>query len=316
MSNKIEHRSYAIRAAEGEEFVLAGRAVSYNQISSNELAPGLRERIMPGCFADSLASGRDVKALLNHQSTALPLGRLANGTLKIADSPEGLDFRIQLDRLNTFHQQVYASVRRADISECSFAFQCEDDDIQDGYTNDGERCQIRNVRKAALLDLSIVNTPFYGAGATQVDARSAGAVVNPAAKWLADQQGDWARRDKAHQIGMQVLRDLKVAPKEKRGNEDFMSMRDQLQAALPSYKVVGSDDDYVYAVDENEDEACVYRFGYELDADGHVTLDEASRTRLTTNEISSVRCAGLYDAAYAAFRQRDFDSRMRRRIGF
>jgi len=229
MSTKIEHRNYAIRAADGEEFVLAGRAVSYNEISSNELAPGVRERVMPSCFADFLATGADVKALFNHQEmSTLPLGRTANGTLKIADGPEGLDFRIQLDRTNSFHQNVYASVKRGDVSECSFGFICEADDFQDGYTKDGRACRIRNVRKASLTDVSVVTRPFYGDGATNVDARSAGAVVNPTAKWLAEQQADWKRQERAHEIGLQILRD-KVAPeKDKRDMSDFASMRDKL----------------------------------------------------------------------------------------
>jgi Escherichia/Staphylococcus phage prohead protease len=205
MSQKIETRAMEIRAAEGEAFVLVGRAVTYRKISSEELIPGVRERIMPGAFRESLASGRDVKALVNHNSTALPLGRLANNTLQLADGPEGLDVRVQLDKSNSTHRDVYASVKRGDISEMSFAFGCEADDISnDEY--EGQRCQVRNVRKAKLFDVSVVTKPFYGDGATDIAARTASAAwVEAKKKSLAEQQTDWKRREKAHEITMALL---------------------------------------------------------------------------------------------------------------
>lgn len=312
MSNKTEYRNYAIRAADGEAFVLAGRAVSYNEISSNELAPGIRERILPNCFADFLATGVDVKALFNHQEmSTLPLGRTANGTLKIADGPEGLDFRIQLDRSNGFHQSVYASVKRSDLSEMSFGFVCLDEDFQNGFTRDGKACTVRNVRKATLTDVSVVTRPFYGDGATNVDARSAGAVVNPVAKWLADQQADWKRQERAHELGLQIIREANPVS-EKRGMEDFASMRDKLQEAMPGYCHVGHDDDYAYGVSEDdEDDSSIYRFGYELDKEGHVTLDTASRTKFTSAEVSGA----VRSAVYTAFKERDLKVRMRSASG-
>lgn len=209
--SKVEIRSMEIRAAEGEEFVLTGRAVSYKQISTNELVPGVRERIMPGAFRESLASGRDVKAFLNHDAKAIPLGRLQNKTLTLSDSSEGLDMRVQLDKSISAHRDVYASVKRGDLSEMSFAFICDEDDFSDDSFN-GQRCQVRNVRKAKLFDVSVVSSPFYGAGATDVAARTAAAAeVEGKKKWLADHLADSARRERAHEIGMQLLRDLKIA---------------------------------------------------------------------------------------------------------
>ena len=311
MATKTEYRNYAIRAAEGEEFVLAGRAVSYNEISSNELAPGIRERVLPNCFADFLATGADVKALFNHQEqSTLPLGRLANGTLRIADGPEGLDFRIQLDRTNGFHQNVYASVKRGDVNECSFGFVCEDDDFQDGYTRDGKACTIRNVRKATLTDISCVTRPFYGEGATGVAARSAdNTSVEARKRWLEQQQEDWKRQERAHEIGLQVLRDANLV--EKRGNEDFYSMRDKIQSAMPGYCCVGHDDDYACGVSEtDEEDDSLYRFSYSLDEQGHVVMDNDSRVAMKPAEVSSVR-----SAVEAAFADRELRARMRSAAG-
>jgi HK97 family phage prohead protease len=167
-----EQRSFQIRAAQGEEFVLAGRALSYNEVSSNELSPGVRERIMPGAFRDALASDDlDCKALFNHDANQI-LGRTKNGTLTLRDRADGLYMRVQLDKNNSRHRDIYASVKRQDVSEMSFAFTPDDEDYEDGEYN-GVRCKVRNIRKANIFDVSVVTAPFYGKGATQVVARSA-----------------------------------------------------------------------------------------------------------------------------------------------
>lgn len=200
----IEHRNLQIRASQGDEFVLVGRALTYNQVSSNELAPGLRERMTPGCFKETIVSGRDVKALLNHDSNSLPLGRTANGTLTLTDSESGLDMRVQLDRNNSLHRDVYASVKRGDISEMSFAFVCEDEDVS-SESYQGRACQVRNVRKAQLHDVSVVTSAFYGNNATAVATRNAGASVDELRARLLAMPGDWARQQRAHEITLQLL---------------------------------------------------------------------------------------------------------------
>jgi HK97 family phage prohead protease len=162
--SKVECRTLQIRASQENEYALVGRAVKYNEISSNELATGLRERIMPGCFAASLAAGGDVKALLNHDQTGLPLGRLANGTLRLTDSEAGLDMRIQLDRANSsLHKDVYAGCEAPGYqSEMSFSF------VLRGRRR-FERCLPRQAlsgaqrsQSIALRHVSIVTSPFYG----------------------------------------------------------------------------------------------------------------------------------------------------------
>ncbi len=171
MSNEIRSRNLKVRASQGEEFVLEGNALSYSEVSSNELAPGIRERIMPGCFRASLASGTEVHALLNHDMSNVPLGRLSNGTLQLKDTDQFLSMRVQLSRNIQLHRDVYESVKRGDISEMSFAFIPEDEDMTDGEY-DGERCLVRQVKRASIHDVSVVNLPFYGKSATSVAARS------------------------------------------------------------------------------------------------------------------------------------------------
>jgi HK97 family phage prohead protease len=74
------------------------------------------------CFARSLKSGDDVVCQFNHgMKSDVVLGRTGNGTLVLTDGPKGLDFRCQLDPAQSFHRDLYSSVKRGDISECSFA---------------------------------------------------------------------------------------------------------------------------------------------------------------------------------------------------
>lgn len=188
-----EIRSFELRAA--EDFVLEGTAISYDCLSQD--LGGFRERIMPGAFARSLKSGADVKALFNHDRNYL-LGRTKSGTLQLKDSRTGLGFRCQLDRNHSVHRDIYASVKRRDLSECSFAFIiAPGGQSLDEVTQNGKRFMRRTVTDADLDDVSIVVSPAYNSpGATSVDARNADAAI------------DAANRATAERIGREIEADL------------------------------------------------------------------------------------------------------------
>lgn len=282
---KVETRRLQIRAAQGEEFVLTGRALSYNEISSSELYPEMRERLMPGCFRASLAGGNDVVALYNHLDSALPLGRLKSGTLSIKDSDAGLDFRVQLDKDNSQHRDLYAAVKRQDLSEMSFAFIAQDQSFTD-ETYNGQPCKVRNIRKAVLGDLSIVVTPFYGDGATSVAARNAAAAQDEdlaRRARLAQLDDDYNRRSKAHELGLRLL--AETFGHETRGNQEWFADRcreacsamgadycshDASQSALCGDIYAGDPDD--------EDEDRCFKYRYQTGADGVPVVDTTSKT--------------------------------------
>jgi len=279
MENRKATRVFEIRAAQGEAFVLAGRALSYNEISSNELCPGVREQIMPGCFRASLASGKPVFAFVNHNETSLPLGRSDKGTLVISDSNASLDFRVQLDPNNSYHRDVFAAVRRQDICEMSFGFICLDEDFVSGTYN-GESCQVRCVRQAELLEVSVVNQPFYGDGATAVSARAAAA----GKATVTDEQ----RKQKAAAIGKLVAADRRAMDQaEVSSMEDWASAR--LSAHFASkgtgWRVVHFNSTHVFAMPADafdndtdcEAMAKCSRFVYGIDKDGNVALSDQQR---------------------------------------
>lgn len=157
-----------IRAAENNEFAVVGRAISYN-FPSQDLG-GFIEKIAPGAFRDSINGGDDVKCLVNHNADRI-LGRTKNGTLTLTDTPQGLNFRCQLNRAMQSHRDLYEAVLRHDIDECSFAFT-----VSKGGEkwDDSQTPQVRTVTKGKLFDVSIVAAPAYANGATDAQARANG----------------------------------------------------------------------------------------------------------------------------------------------
>jgi uncharacterized protein len=170
--SKIEHRSGELRAATAA-FEVAGRAVTYNKLSQD--LGGFREKHLPGTFTRSLASGgSDVKFLQNHDSNLI-FGRQANKTLTLTDTPEGLNFVCKLNKESQAHRDLYASVKRGDMNQASFAFAVDNDpDIGDTFSGpDSNGVLTRTVKRAKLFDISVVVSPAFAGDATSVAARSA-----------------------------------------------------------------------------------------------------------------------------------------------
>src|SRR4051794_415883 len=78
------------------------------------------ESIRAGAFQDSLASGRDVLALVDHDPSRV-LARTKSGTLRLAEDARGLAF--DLDVPNTAAgNDVLALAERGDLGGMSFGF--------------------------------------------------------------------------------------------------------------------------------------------------------------------------------------------------
>ncbi len=161
------------------DFSLVGYAASYGVVSK-PIGGAFREVIQKGAFARCLAGlsqqrdeddSDDVICDYNHDPSTI-LGRTNNGTLTLSEDERGLKFRCQLNQASQAHRDLYASVKRGDVSACSFAFGDVDDDWNENYTDeDGKRCSLRTLRSIGkLYDVAVVNSPAYKQ--TQVDARS------------------------------------------------------------------------------------------------------------------------------------------------
>lgn len=112
---------------------------------------GFTESIAPGAFTATLASGRDVLALRDHQPDAL-LGRTSSGTLTLAEDSKGLRFDLKLPDTSAGRDLV-ALAERGDLGGMSFGFIATDE----AWTGDK-----RELRAVDLREISVVQSwPAY-----------------------------------------------------------------------------------------------------------------------------------------------------------
>ena len=113
---RIERRAAVeVRAASGRRLV--GLAAPFN--SPTQIG-GFREVILPGSFRASLASGADVRALVDHDDDKL-LGRTRSGTLRLAETGKGLEFELDVPDTQ-LGRDTLTMAQRGDLSGCSFGF--------------------------------------------------------------------------------------------------------------------------------------------------------------------------------------------------
>lgn len=120
------------------------------------------EVIRRGAFTASLASGADILALADHDTSRV-LGRTRSGTLALAEDDVGLSFALDLPDTQA-GRDLAALAQRGDLGGCSFAFTVPGGgDHWSGNT--------RELRNVTLDEVSIVQSrPAYGA--TEVHLRS------------------------------------------------------------------------------------------------------------------------------------------------
>ena len=150
---------------------LRGYAARFNSLSDD--LGGFRERIAPGAFTKALQEDHDVRFLFNHNPDAI-LGRTTSGTLKLSQDDKGLAFECVLPETQTA-RDVWSSVSRRDIDQCSFAFSSPEDDWDEDEDERGKRFIRRTLRSMNLHDVSCVTYPAYKD--TSVNARDNGGLI-------------------------------------------------------------------------------------------------------------------------------------------
>jgi hypothetical protein len=154
-----------LRVAEKEDGgrMISGYAARFNAWSED--LGGFRERLRPGAFAKALM-GSDVRALYNHDSNNLPLGRVPR-TLRLMEDTRGLRFECDLPDTQ-FAKDLAESIKRKDITGCSFSFRVGENGDEwrekDGVTSR----TISEVQE--MFDVGPVVFPAYQS--TSVSARS------------------------------------------------------------------------------------------------------------------------------------------------
>lgn len=155
MSNREIRAMETIKAVDDEQMIVEGYALRFNTLS-NDLG-GFVETISPEALKEADLS--DVRCLIDHDSSKV-LGRTVSETLELNVDDEGLYFRCQLPD-TTYANNLYTSIKRKDINQCSFGF-ILDEDGDSFEKRDSDGLFKRTIRKIkSLFDVSIVTYPAY-----------------------------------------------------------------------------------------------------------------------------------------------------------
>ena len=160
--NELQRRSYAfeVRADKDEQggSIIEGRPIVYGQRTDLGYFYEIIER---GALAET--NLRDVRFLVNHDTSKLPLARSRrnnkNSTMQLTVDDDGLGIRALLDTENNADaRSLYSAVQRGDITGMSFMFSIDDEE----WENLESDHPTRHIRKiGTVVEVSAVTFPAY-----------------------------------------------------------------------------------------------------------------------------------------------------------
>lgn len=172
LKNKaLEKRSYSfeVRAEQGERGSrITGRPIVYN--SRTDIAGLFDEIIEEGALNN--ADLRDVRFLVNHDLSKIPLARSrnnnGNSTMQLRVDSAGMEIDVDLDTENNADARaLYSAVSRGDITGMSFMFAVGDEEW-DNIDTDHPTRRIKEI--SSVVEVSAVTFPAYAS--TSINARS------------------------------------------------------------------------------------------------------------------------------------------------
>lgn len=146
---------------DGENLSIEGYFAVFN--SNYDIGYGMSESIAPHAFDNTISD--DVRALINHDTT-LVLGRTSAHTLELKQDERGLWGHIDINPNDTDAMNLYARVKRGDVTQCSFGFDIISEDT-DFKENGDVHWTIREVK---LYEVSCCTFPAYEE--TSISART------------------------------------------------------------------------------------------------------------------------------------------------
>lgn len=155
-NERVRPDSLASQTKEGKK-IITGYAIKFGQ-QSKKL--GNYYEIIDSRALDNVDL-TDVKALVDHDYSKV-LGRTLSNTLSLEIDNVGLKFEIELAD-TSYANDLYKSIERGDINECSFGFKIDETDRNSTTV---ERIDsdtyLRTVKKIKeLREISIVSLPAY-----------------------------------------------------------------------------------------------------------------------------------------------------------
>ncbi len=158
----FEQRSYnfEIRAEQNEDEVgiVTGRPIVYNSRTDLGYFDEVIER-----GALNGADLRDVRFLVNHDISKIPLARSrnnnANSTMQLMPDDQGMEIRVNLDvKNNSEARNLYSAIERGDITGMSFMFAIDDEE----WTELESDHPTRHIKKISnVVEVSAVTFPAY-----------------------------------------------------------------------------------------------------------------------------------------------------------
>lgn len=148
--------------------IIEGVPVVFN--SETVIGGSFRERILPEAIREETL--KDVRLLVNHNFSELPLARSRNNnensTMRLWIEPDGIHMRARLDIENNARaRELYSAVERRDVDGMSFAFEVDGEE----WTELDEALPLRSITAIRkIYEFSVVMNPAYEA--TTVNARA------------------------------------------------------------------------------------------------------------------------------------------------
>src|SRR3989442_5470087 len=171
-------------AAASKNMKIEGYAATFNTPTQ---IMDFQEVIRPGAFTRALKEKQDVRALVNHDPSRI-IGRTKAGTLTLKEDKKGLFFSCVLPD-NTMGRDLYESVKRGDISDCSFAFKAVKQNWTEQKSDDGSWRGVRELLDLDLLDVSCVVYPAYSGTGVNAPVEDLNA-NNPSEEPASDDEDD------------------------------------------------------------------------------------------------------------------------------
>ena len=177
MKKELEQRFYTfeIRSEQNEDEVgiIHGRPIVYD--SRTDL--GYFDEIIERGALDE-ADLKDVRFLVNHDTSMIPLARSrnnnANSTMQMTVDAQGMAIRVNLDtKNNSDSRSLYSAIERGDITGMSFMFSVD----EDRWTELESDHPTRHITKISnVVEVSAVTFPAYED--TSISARNKEALEN------------------------------------------------------------------------------------------------------------------------------------------
>ena len=167
MNKETRAFSFEVRAEESEQHgtFITGTPIVFEQATDlGWCQETISRQALAGCDL------RDVRFLVGHDTTGIPLARSRNNnensTMQLTVTDNGMDIRVDLDTENNAEAKaLYSAVKRGDMTGMSFMF-VVDKDSWDDVESDYPKRTVEHISR--VLEVSAVAFPAYPQTSIQV----------------------------------------------------------------------------------------------------------------------------------------------------